>query len=308
MSFKSRFLDFNSFLTKVYENEDPNQIQQDASNPDANRVANEIVSKIKKNNVWIQIRKEFFGRLLSHLNVYGSSELDPPTMCTDGESIAFHPDFVKSQSNESLRFVIMHEILHCLNNHHERMGSRDPYLWNVACDYAINPLMLDENDKPLEGLDFPRAENGEREGLFEKKYEGMKAEDIYDDLIEEAKKSGKSPSSKFGKEMKIAETGSVTKSGKMPGPDGEYIVRMKEDEEGDEQEGDQPGEGEGQGGQPGEGEGQGGKPGEGEGEGQGGKGENKDGKSLPSVGDRVVLDNGQEATIKKVYSNGDIEV
>jgi len=236
--------------------------------------------------------------------------LNPPTMCTDGESITFHPDFVKNQSNESLRFVIMHEILHCLNNHHERIGNRDPHLWNVACDYAINPLMLDENDKPLEGLDFPRNEKGEREGLFEKKYEGMKAEDIYDDLLEEAKKSGKSPGSKYGKEIEIAKTGGVSKGGSLPAPEGDYVVRMKESEEGEDGQGEGEGEGQGQG----KGEGQGQGEGEGEGQGQGkggdeggGKGQGQ-GKSLPSVGDKVILDNGTETTIKKVYPNGDIEV
>ena len=309
-NYKGRFLDFTSFVYKIYEN-DQERISGDLSSPEVDRIAKEITEKIKKNSVWVQIRQGFFGRLLSHLNVYGSSELDPPTMCTDGESIVFHPDFVKGQSNESIRFVIMHEILHCLNNHHERMGNRDPYLWNVACDYAINPLLLNEKNEPLEGLDFPRDAKGQKEGLFESKYEGMKAEDIYDDLLKKAKDKGKSPEDAYGDEMEIAETGGVAKGG-LPSPEDKYVVRVKE---ADSESSDEQGQGEGEG--KGEGEGEGtqgdqsgqGKPKDGDGSQQGDKKDDSGkGQALPRVGERVILDDGRETTIKKVYPNGDIEV
>jgi hypothetical protein len=309
-NYKGRFLDFTSFVYKIYEN-DQERISGDLSSPEVDRIAKEVTEKIKKNSVWVQIRQGFFGRLLSHLNVYGSSELDPPTMCTDGESIVFHPDFVKGQSNESIRFVIMHEILHCLNNHHERMGNRDPYLWNVACDYAINPLLLNDSDQPLEGLDFPKDEKGEKAGLFERKYEGMNAEDIYDDLIKNAQKQGGDPKDVYSDEIEKAKTGEIVKEG-LPAPDknGKYVVRVKEDE--DPESGDKK-ESQGEGGKEGEGEsgekeGTGpGKPGQEPGK-TGDKESSESGKKLPSVGDKVILDDGRETTIKNVYPNGDIEV
>ncbi len=36
------------------------------------------------------------------------------------------------------RFVIAHELLHAGLRHDTRGGGRDPWLWNVACDYVIN--------------------------------------------------------------------------------------------------------------------------------------------------------------------------
>src|SRR5262249_29695585 len=35
------------------------------------------------------------------------------------------------------RFVLAHEMLHAALRHSERVGGRDPYLWNVACDYYV---------------------------------------------------------------------------------------------------------------------------------------------------------------------------
>jgi predicted metal-dependent peptidase len=37
-----------------------------------------------------------------------------------------------------MKFVMAHEFLHVGLRHDERQQGRDPFLWNVACDYAIN--------------------------------------------------------------------------------------------------------------------------------------------------------------------------
>ena len=51
-----------------------------------------------------------------------------------------------------------------------RRGSRDPLLWNIACDYAINPIVLDAGYKLPKGC------------LIDNKYRGMSAEAIYEDI------------------------------------------------------------------------------------------------------------------------------
>ena len=46
-------------------------------------------------------------------------------------------------NKEELKFVLAHEFLHAGLMHHERRAGRDPYLWNVACDYVINGWLCD---------------------------------------------------------------------------------------------------------------------------------------------------------------------
>jgi predicted metal-dependent peptidase len=73
------------------------------------------------------------------------------------------------------RFVMAHEFLHVALRHHARLDGRDPYLWNVAADYAIN-LWLEEmgvGEPPSFGL------------LLDRSLKGMSAESIYDRIVKD---------------------------------------------------------------------------------------------------------------------------
>lgn len=43
---------------------------------------------------------------------------------------------------ETMQFVIAHELLHVGLRHDARRQGRDPFLWNVACDYVINGWLV----------------------------------------------------------------------------------------------------------------------------------------------------------------------
>lgn len=299
---------FDEFVRiKVVESED---------NPEdyAQKDYTEVNTKIRKTIIWLSINKWFYAELIANLDIYGSDEINPKTMCTNGMEIIFHPEFVTKQKEEALRLVLAHELLHCIGKHQERRGARDPKGWNIACDYAINPILEGES-----GFAWPVDEAGQKMGLYEEKYEGMSAEDIYDLLIEEGvlNPDGKPKSSKMAKSAELGEV--VDEDSEVPGPGQGMDIEVYD---GDEPSGGQSGDGEGED----EGDDEGDKPGEGSGdegedEGDGGKPGNKPGDKpgdkpggdksqpqLPKVGQRVRLSNGQEAVIKKVYPNGDIDV
>ena len=46
-------------------------------------------------------------------------------------------------STQVLEFMLAHEALHLLTGSLIRRGDRDPYLWNIACDYEVNYLLHD---------------------------------------------------------------------------------------------------------------------------------------------------------------------
>ncbi|HEY9778316.1 MAG TPA: hypothetical protein V6C81_31425 [Planktothrix sp.] len=77
------------------------------------------------------------------------------------------------QSEEEHRFVMAHEFLHVALRHHLRRQGRDPYLWNVACDYVINAWLIEMNI----GV-FPEAG-----GLYDAELKGLSAEAIYDRIV-----------------------------------------------------------------------------------------------------------------------------
>lgn len=114
----------------------------------------------------------FFGALaLGCRLVEDVSGARVPTMATDGVSIIIHPPFVDGLSDRELMGVMAHEVLHLANAHHLRRGGRNVVVWNVACDAAINPLLL------LAGFSLPAG------GVLIEKYTGWDAEEIYDDLM-----------------------------------------------------------------------------------------------------------------------------
>ncbi|NNN36826.1 hypothetical protein HLK59_42050, partial [Streptomyces sp. S3(2020)] len=73
--------------------------------------------------------------------------------------------------DEEWRFILGHELLHAALRHGDRCGTRDPYLFNVACDYVINGW-LDEMQVGTmpEGL------------LHDPRLAGLSAEEVYDRL------------------------------------------------------------------------------------------------------------------------------
>jgi hypothetical protein len=290
----------------------------------------EVNKKIRRVILWININQGFYGELLSHVNIFGSSNIDPKTMCTNGRDIIFHPEFVMNQTEAALRFVLCHEILHCIGDHGKRRENRNPEGWNIACDYAINPLLQGET-----GFEWPVSEDGSRAGLYDARFEGMRAEDIYQQLEDEGTLNRLINDPKIKKQT---DTGRVEDEDKeQPEPDDDMVIQQGDnpvDEPGDEpgdqpgepgdEPGDQPGEpgdepGDQPGDQPGEPSDEPGEPGDQPGEPGDEPGEPGDDtkdskdpkdnkKALPKVGQKVITRDGKEGTITKVYPNGDIEI
>lgn len=82
---------------------------------------------------------------------------------------------------EEWKFVLAHEYLHAGLQHHERCQGRDPYMWNIACDFVINGWLQEMKigTMPEEGL------------LYDEKLKGMSAESIYDLMQADLRKYGK---------------------------------------------------------------------------------------------------------------------
>jgi predicted metal-dependent peptidase len=60
---------------------------------------------------------------------------------TEIQRIYINPKFPWNASQ--LQFVMAHELLHVGLRHEARMQGRDPFLWNIACDYVINAWLVE---------------------------------------------------------------------------------------------------------------------------------------------------------------------
>jgi predicted metal-dependent peptidase len=135
--------------------------------------------KLTRARVQLLLKHPFFASLCLRLKLVPGPF---PTMATNGKVISYNPSFVDSLTPEELEGVLAHEVLHCALGHHCRRGKRKPRLWNIAADYAINPIILQN------GLALP-------EGVLVKdEYNGLCAEEIYSRLEREAANGGGSQS------------------------------------------------------------------------------------------------------------------
>jgi predicted metal-dependent peptidase len=131
--------------------------------------------RIQKARTTLLLDHPFFGTLLFRLK--GRETPSVKTMATDGVSLFYNREFVATLSAAELTGVLAHEVLHPGLQHHVRRGNRAATRWNMACDYAINPLVIDA------GLTLPK------DVLIDNRFRGMSAERIYN-LIEEEDDGG----------------------------------------------------------------------------------------------------------------------
>ncbi|WP_405012864.1 DUF2201 family putative metallopeptidase [Kitasatospora sp. NBC_01539] len=80
-------------------------------------------------------------------------------------------------ADEEWRFVLGHEMLHAALRHGERCGARDPYLFNVACDYVVNGWLLEMGVGTMPG------------GLLhDPQLKGLSAEEVYDRIVRDERR------------------------------------------------------------------------------------------------------------------------
>ena len=157
--------------------------------------------RIQKGRTSLILDHPFFGSLLFRLK--GRECRSIPTMATDGVSLFFNPKFVETLNSATLAGTLAHEVMHPALHHHVRRSGRDPKRWNVACDFAINPLLVDA------GLSLPEGV------LIDDRFRGMSAEQIYNLL--ESESETKQDSGKEGEDDEPG--GEESKDETSPGGD-----------------------------------------------------------------------------------------
>ena len=151
---------------------------KDLCGPMDPKLDREVREKLITARVGLLLRASFFGNLATRLKLVNADEWCS-TAATDGRHFYYNSRFIDMLRPKEVEFLFGHEVLHCVYDHFGRRGDRDPMLFNVANDYAVNG-------------DLKKHRVGEFitsvPCLYDSKYEGMSSEEIYDDLYENAEK------------------------------------------------------------------------------------------------------------------------
>ena len=100
-----------------------------------------IVKRLQTARMELMKTQPFYALLLMHLKF--ALDLTCETAYTDGERIAFNPDFLKELDDGELQFVLMHEVLHVVLQHCFRHQSDyEAEAFDVACDIVVNSNIM----------------------------------------------------------------------------------------------------------------------------------------------------------------------
>ncbi len=140
-------------------------------------MSDDIETKLSAARTRLILDKPFLGALVLRLPMHATKPERCKTIGTDVRALYYNPDYISRLSLDQTQYVLAHEALHCALSHFARRQHRVKRRWDIACDLAINPLLVKEGLKPPPGV------------LLKSGFEGMMAEEIYpyidDDSMEE---------------------------------------------------------------------------------------------------------------------------
>ncbi len=126
-----------------------------------------VEAKLTAARTRLILDKPFLGALVLRLPMVAAKSDWCPTTATDARTFYYNPEYIDGLSPGETQFILSHEALHCALSHFARRAHRVKHRWDLACDFAVNPLLLEDGlSPPAEALVYPE-------------YAGMTAEEIY---------------------------------------------------------------------------------------------------------------------------------
>ncbi|MDH3980661.1 MAG: VWA-like domain-containing protein [Gammaproteobacteria bacterium] len=164
-------------------------------------MSDEIETKLSAARTRLILDRPFLGALVLRMPMKAADPKWCQTIGTDARAFYYNPAYVDSLSLEQTQFALAHEALHCALSHFARREHRDHARWDVACDLAINPILIKEGMTAVPGA------------LYNIGYEGMMAEEIYP-LVKENSEQQPHDQHLYGKESQASQQPDESASGR----------------------------------------------------------------------------------------------
>lgn len=132
----------------------------------------DLETKLSAARTKLILDKPFLGALVLRLPLVAADPRWCKTTATDARAFYYNADYIDALTLDQTQFALAHEALHCALSHFARRQHRDRHRWDVSCDLAINPLLVEEGLTPVQ------------DALLLDEYKGMTAEEIYPCLDE----------------------------------------------------------------------------------------------------------------------------
>ena len=152
-------------------------------------MTDDVETKLSAARTRLILDRPFLGALVLRMPMKPADPKWCATIGTDARNLYYNPEYIDNLSLEQTQFALAHEALHCALSHFARRAHRNAQRWDVACDLAINPILIKEGMTAVPGA------------LYNIGYEGMMAEEIYP-LVKENNEEQTHDQHLYGKDSK----------------------------------------------------------------------------------------------------------
>jgi len=125
-------------------------------------------SKISQAKAKLLVDYPLFGTIASKLELVLNDDIE--AFKSDGIKLEYNSGFFNSLSSSEMEFVFANGAMHASLAHESRKNGRSGWLWQLATDYAINDMLVQN------GMDRPYQAH------YSKRFSGLYAEEIYAEL------------------------------------------------------------------------------------------------------------------------------
>jgi predicted metal-dependent peptidase len=126
-----------------------------------------VQTKLSAARTRLILEHPFVGALVMHLPLRPADPAWCRTFASDARAFYFNPDYIAGLDLAQAQFVLAHQALHCALGHFARRMHRSARRWDLACDHAVNLLLVSEGMKPAPGT------------LLQQDFRALSAEEIY---------------------------------------------------------------------------------------------------------------------------------
>lgn len=154
----------------------------------------EIIKRLQNARLSLLSKQPFYALLLLHMKF--ALDISCETAYTDGERIAFNPDFMDKLSDKELEFVLMHEVLHAALGHPFRKQSDyDLECYDKACDIVVNSNILYSFNMDIKSITLKNFGVAMHKTPSGKHGYKLTVEEVYDELLKASGKKQKNKNS-----------------------------------------------------------------------------------------------------------------
>lgn len=130
-----------------------------------------LEQKISQAKAHLLLEHPLFGTLASKLKLVANDDIE--SFKSNGVTLEYNDTFLAALTSKEMEFVFANSAMHASLAHEARKNGRSGWLWQLATDYAINDMLLQN------GFTLPLQAH------YAERFSGLYAEEIYAALKED---------------------------------------------------------------------------------------------------------------------------